>query len=201
MGGFAAEPCHRLPFVLDVCPTCGAGIRPSRAWTWIKAFSLFDPSCYSIGRDEKESPGHNPKHCPYCVICRPGLLEEKRSGLIWIGEKFYPFPEDFIRESNAMGISRRITAVPRGFVLGETWVFVAHKKASSEVENGKATYKPGIFQVYRPSSIEYVVTGEESDEELENMVKRGITPIKVEHDGQTSNIPLEDGPPAKHDEQ
>ena len=34
-----------------------------------------------------------------------------------------------MREASKMGVSRRITAVPRDFVVGETWVLLGHRKA------------------------------------------------------------------------
>lgn len=92
-----------------------------------------------------------------------------------------------------MGVSRRISAIPYDFVLGETWVLVAHQKAirsecldhlgNSEDCNVCDTlgmvYSRGIFHAFKPTAIEKIVTGEESDEEIEALIKRGITPVKV----------------------
>jgi len=192
VGDAFGDSCHRLPFELHVCPTCGRGVRRSRAWTWIDGIKLFVPVC-------EVAP-----HCSACVVCSPYLLlptdevkegEERpnrgKSGLIWVGEKYYRFPETFIAEANRMQISRRIKAVPQGFVLGETWVFLAHVKAIFSREDGKVTYTPGIFRAYRPTGIEYVVKGDETDEDLEKMVKRGITPVKVEKEDITSDMDFE----------
>jgi hypothetical protein len=41
-------------------------------------------------------------------------------------------------------------------------------------------YTPGIFHMFKPSAVEYVVKGDESDEKLADLEKRGITPVKVE---------------------
>ncbi len=146
--------------------------------------------------------GGNP-HCSNCIICNSSLLiptdevkegDERpnrgKSGLIWVGEKFYRFPEAFISEANRINISRRIKAVPQGFILGETWVFLAHKKAIFNREDGKVTYKPGIFRAYRPTGIEYIVKGDEPDEALVKMIKRGVTLVKVEKEGVTSDMDL-----------
>lgn len=38
---------------------------------------------------------------------------------------------------------------------------------------------PGVFCIFRPTRIEYVVSGEESDETLERLEKRGITLVRV----------------------
>ena len=113
-----------------------------------------------------------------------------KSGLIWIGEKHYQVPEKFIEEANRMGISRRITALPRGFVLGTTRVFLAHSKAIFNMNESPIVFKPGIFQSYKPTAIEYVMKGDESEEEIESMINRGITPIRVEKKGTTSEIEL-----------
>ncbi len=226
VGESFGEGCHRLPFDLTLCPLCGHGIRPSRAWTWIEGYELFKPFCSntSIGQVTRSADqGSGPilhqdpsgrvvfgdpgigkdTHCFRCVICNPSLLfstdevkegDEKpnrgKSGLIWVGEKFYRFPESFIAEANRINISRRIKAVPQGFVLGETWVFLAHVKAIFNREDGKVTYKPGIFRAYQPTGIEYVVKGDETDEALEKKIKRGITLVKVEMEGVTSDMDL-----------
>ena len=54
-----------------------------------------------------------------------------KAGLLWIGEQFYPTPGEFTREAEELGISRRISAVPRDFKLGETWVLFAHRKGAT----------------------------------------------------------------------
>jgi hypothetical protein len=38
---------------------------------------------------------------------------------------------------------------------------------------------PGIFKVFRPQRVEYVVTEEETEEELEALEKRGLSLVKV----------------------
>lgn len=103
-------------------------------------------------------------------------------GLIWIGETHYPTIGHFNREAERMGISRRIPAVPKGFVVGETVVLLAHRKAIiGEIEMGKEVeYSPGIFRIFKPDRIERVVTGDESDDEIDAMIRRGLTPVIVE---------------------
>jgi hypothetical protein len=105
-----------------------------------------------------------------------------RAGLLWIGEKFYPIVADFSLEAEMDGISRRITQVPRGFVAGETWVLLAHRKAIvGPYEIGQEpTFTPGIFRVFRPERIEVVVDGTEPDEVIEGYLKRGLTPVCVQ---------------------
>lgn len=105
--------------------------------------------------------------------------------LIWVGTEHYKTTEDFMLESQSQGVSRRIPWVPKEFVVGETWCLLAHEKAIDNVANGKlgATkkdqYTAGIFSIFKPHAIEIVVTGDESDEEIEGYLKRGLTPVKV----------------------
>ena len=191
MGGYPSESCHRLPFDLSVCPTCGHGVKRSRGWTWIDGVALFGPSpeCLTFYKDSPSG------HCESCVVCSPNLLIPQRefegeppahfgmSGLIWIGERFYATPESFATEASNMGVSRRIHAVPNGFVLGETWVFFAHSKTVPDEDNPSVEHRrPGIFQMFKPSVIEYVVKGDESKEELARLEERGIDLVDVQRD-------------------
>jgi len=163
-------PCCKLPFKLDVCPTCRAGIKPSRGWTWVDGDALLG---YAACTDPL------PRRTP-CPAAQP----MGQVGLLWVGEKFYPTPADFTREAADMGISRRIPALPKGFKLGETWVFLAHRKGISmclEAEDGtqEEVFYPAIFRIFKPTAVEYVVRGDETPGELEKLIDRGITPVKV----------------------
>lgn len=121
-GGSYFEECERLPYPLDVCPCCGAGIKASRGFTWINPMVIFDPytepKCAAIWEDGL-SGGYDKNHHDHerCWLCNPELLGSK-AGLIWIGEKHYPTPADFSREAATMGISRKIAAIPIGFEVG-----------------------------------------------------------------------------------
>ena len=113
-----------------------------------------------------------------------------RVGLLWIGAQFYPTANAFLFEVGRMGISRRIRAVPRGFKLGEHWVFLAHPKCirmsvsvidadASDAE--ETTWTPGIFRIFRPTAIEKIVTQSEFDDEaaMAELREQGITPVPV----------------------
>jgi len=179
-------PCGKLPIPLRVCPTCGHGIKPSRGWTWINGTELVkDVTCQFSVIDIQDC-----KTCP--LNGDPG-----RVGLIWIGEKYYKTASDFTNEAIRQGISRRIAMVPRDFKLGKTWVWLAHRKGLTQICpdcNGSGAafgidcdfcngegyiYTPAVFHAFKPTAIEYVVTGKESDAELEQLFKRGITPVKI----------------------
>src|SRR5215471_10018790 len=126
-GGF---PCDRLPIRLDVCPCCNHGFKQSRGWTWL------DVPKFVNGNHEVTSlhiSGEIPCPCSlYCPLCKH-VNTVGKAGLLWIGEKFYRTPAEFLAEGVTMGISRRIAAIPRGFEVGKTWVLLAHSKTIHEV--------------------------------------------------------------------
>jgi hypothetical protein len=181
-GGVMAG-CGKLPIPLGVCPTCHAGVKPSRGWTWVDGDALVAgrPCAYDATRD-----------------CRPSCPmrgDVGQVGLLWVGGQFYKTPGDWLREAARLGVSRRIPAVPRGFVLGETWVFVAHRQClptAGVLVASDDAYKPGIFHAFKPSAVEYVVTGRESKKKLAALVERGITPVKVERVEEPRELPLVD---------
>ena len=164
-----AGSCGRLPFPLVVCPCCGEGISFSRAWSWVDVAKL----AKAIVCDWP------PKYCDECLMRNP----PERAGLIWIGREFYS-PQAFTFEAAGQGVSRRIKSVPRGFVVGETWVALAHVDAIATKHipgtTGRRKGTPGIFHLFKPQAIEYVVTGDETQKELEALIVRGITPVRIE---------------------
>jgi len=182
------EPCSALPFPLGVCPCCSAGVKPTRGWTWIT------PDLLLAG---KLVPHGTPEHSDRCPFSEPGRLGE-RAGLLWIGETYYSTPQDFTREAARMGVSRRIHAIPNDFEIGQ-WVLLAHRKAvpsavcdcgvesdPAGMTNGETHDPgcsmfgtPGIFHAFQPSRIEYVVKGDETEEQLDRLEKRGVTLVEV----------------------
>lgn len=161
--------CGKLPIPLDVCPCCGNGIKPTRGWTWVNGTALAASKVCDLAPSL-----HNPESsCAGCPLAQP----MGRVGLLWIGEKFYATPGDFLKEAGVQGISRRISAVPRDFKVSETWVWLAHRKC---IPGPDGTFTPGVFRIFKPQRIEYVVKGTETDEEIKRLVERGITPVKVE---------------------
>ena len=159
--------CGALPIELSICPTCHHGIHPARGWTWI------DLSALAAVRGCSKEGG-----CGDCPIADARI---QQCGLLWVGEKFYSTPQEFAKEAHNMGISRRISAVPRDFKVGVTWVALAHRKAiEGEFKLGEEpTFKSAIFHVFRPLRIEYIVKRGDSNEKLEDLEKRGISLVKV----------------------
>jgi hypothetical protein len=167
--GPAGFACDRLPLELSVCPCCGEGVKFSRGFTWIQPLKLFGgdhvPPCSCL------DTGFLPLHLTQgrvCPVCQPSyhFAPDGRAGLMWIGEKFYS-TESFTQEAAELGISKRISAIPHGFKIGETWIFLAHKKAikNNEIFDGKEIEKPkaGIFMAFKPARIEKIVLQSEYD--------------------------------------
>lgn len=163
MGEGVFEPCERLPFPLDICPCCGAGIKFSRSFTWINPISLFAPE--TEPRCTVDMPIEDPIVEEYfashyhdkCFLCTPSTAGA-RAGLLWIGKKNYPHPIDFTEEAHRMGISRKIPSVPHGFEIGEHVIYLAHQRAVRHIEFGQEEiYKSGIFMVFKPQRIDLVI--------------------------------------------
>jgi len=178
VSGGIGEPCERLPVPLETCEHCKrAAIEFTRGLQWVGV-------TYALSR--ARACDFNPDHCTHCVICQPVLMEREAEpkdlfAVMWIGESHYPTPLDWTKESNQMGVSRRISAIPKEMILGKTWVIVAHNRAiETKCEtckglgytgsagkdadpcetcdgNGKIG-KPGIFHAFRPRQYELVVT-------------------------------------------
>lgn len=163
------HPCCKLPIKLDICPTCHSGIHPARGFTWID----INPFIINTPCIDKSLPSP-------CILNRSnGNLLEK-IGLLWVGTKFYPTTKDFRDEALSQGISRRIPQLPNGFEVGKTWVALAHRDCiKGQDAEGKEIWTPGIFHIIRPTSIEYIVKGDEDDKKLDRLRKRGVTPVIV----------------------
>jgi RNA polymerase subunit RPABC4/transcription elongation factor Spt4 len=213
VSGGLSEPCPLLPVETKVCPTCGEGIRPARGFTWVDGAKLIPPSRHGTAEHERvcplgpkmafelEDPEGSGYAGPYSALHGTDGGTEfvsriGRCGLIWVGEAFYPTAASFMDEAERMGVSRRITAVPRDFVVGETWVLLGHRKAATKacpecgdeaeqddecpVCNGaRFVHIPGIITAFRPSAVEYVVKGDETGEEIEALEARGLTCVQV----------------------
>jgi hypothetical protein len=174
VGDGTGLPCCKLPIPLHVCPTCNNGIKQSRGWQWIDPRPWLQGPCTSgLGMSIA------------CGAADPARLGE-RVGLIWIGAGFYPNAGDFIAEADRQGISRRIAGIPKGFELGQSWVFLAHPRAIPVIveETSELQQRPGVFRIFRPTRLEKIVTQTQSQDEeaMGKLAKQGITPIIVDDD-------------------
>jgi len=197
VGGGIARECGRLPIPLTICPTCYQGIKPTRGFTYVNPVELIKNNFPNVVNsfDCQICEGTGNKLDEACEACEDGIFYkadpcklankcgnchlssflETKAGLIWVGEAFYATPHKFNQEAAFQGISRRVSAVPSDIIIGKTPIFLAHQKT---VIRGAET--PGIFSVFIPTAIEYITKGDETEEEIEKLEKRGITPVKVE---------------------
>jgi hypothetical protein len=155
VSGEPFAPCGRLPVPLHRCPTCSSGIKPARGWTRVALRQLLTtaPQCQAAAD---------------CQARPLGPLGPDRVGLLWVGTVFYPTVKEFMREAVTMGISRRISQIPKEFEVGKTWVLLAHRQP-----------EPHGFTLFRPERIEYVVRANDSEAKLERLAAQGLTLVRV----------------------
>jgi len=188
--------CDRLPYELEICPVCGAGVKFSRGFTWLnwREYAGTHVDCRESTPIVTSGTLDLGNLCPVCYPdCYPYPY-----GLLWVGESFYT-PEAFIQEAIQMGVSKRIAAIPKNLKLGETWVLFATIKACGEKrdENGKLEGIPGVFYAFRPQRLELLIWKSEfTHEKAVELEKKHITPIlipdgDVEHDPRTALKPKE----------
>jgi hypothetical protein len=190
VAGGVGEACERLPVPIIACPTCDQHVKQSRGFQWHK------PGFLLAGAKPCQ---HVSGHCHRCAVCCPELIERNavpsdKVGLIWVGEQFYPTPDDWAKEACKLGVSRRVSAIPKGLVVGRTWVLVAHPKAIAEqvkvkkegelAETEDTKYTPAIFQAFVPERIELIVTPSMKKQEWvkELVEKQGVTLVEVPED-------------------
>lgn len=211
--GVFAE-CHRLPIPLTVCPICGSGIKHTRGWIRLNPRKLFGtctegiircPECGGEMIKAEEFAGkkfrriwlcdsckialeRHPELCTCgknCPVCNP----PEKVFMLWVGEKYYPTPSDFISEAMELGVSKAVPSIPKDFELGKSIVFLAHRKAvdmfieNPETLTGYEVKKfPGIFMTFVPTHFEILVRKsdyEANKDKYEEMEKRGIEIIVV----------------------
>lgn len=185
VSGGAGISCHRLPMNIHVCPVCSNGIKYSRGFTWLNPNKFFG-TCET--REWKSSDEKLSCHqTPACPVCYP---PDGKHGLMWIGKKFYSASE-FSREAAELGISKRISTIPRDFKLGETWIYLAHLEAgTAEPEEDEGVLfelskkVPAVFYCFKPIRIEMIITETDSrnEEKMKLLEKRGVTPVIVPDD-------------------
>lgn len=184
-------PCPALPLEVSRCPCCDAGIKPTRSFAWFSPARFFKFPC-PVECSTYQERGR----------CEP--FQQDRAGIMWVGAKFYPTPEAWASEAKTQGVSKRISQVPKDFVVGETWIFIGHRKAIVETcscvqndapelgcEKCKGTgkiEKPGVFHAFKPTRIEIVIDETYTQEKVDELIKKGFTPVIV------NRVDAEDNP-------
>jgi hypothetical protein len=192
-------PCPALPLEVGRCPCCDAGIKPGRGWAWFNPSMFFKFPC-PVECEIYQEQGR----------CEP--FRQERAGILWIGGRYYKTPEDWSREAKTMGVSRRISQIPKDLVVGKTWVFVGHREAikrpcdclkqgplmlepdpdCEKCDNGYANV-PGVFHAFKPDRIEKVVDKDVTQKEVDKLTKRGITPVIINRIDDNGDPVDEDG--------
>lgn len=181
--------CDGLPLELEPCDCCGFAPPFSRNLQRIQLKYIVQAQ---MRKHKARTPKEFSDKCscsPFCPMCYPENQPMPSFGLMFVGKKFYT-PETFIKEALEMGISKRIPEIPNWLILGETWIFLAHNevpKVSLEQLkiNGMHMKEPektrAIFYGFKPSRIEMPVWKDEiSNEEIQILEKKGITPVLLE---------------------
>jgi len=174
-------PCDRLPLEIPVCPTCGETVRFSRSMQQINALKLF-------GEHENCK---DPKALRPCPACQP---VEDPAGLMWVGDTYYS-PSEFLKEGAEMGVSKRINTIPKFFKVGETWLFLAHKKACKAMaqtkKGDKLVPKAGIIVVCKPSKLLKVVKESDiTDEKVKALEEKGMDILSVPDNDERFTTPF-----------
>lgn len=183
IGGKAGEPCDRLPLTLQECGGCGHIPTFHRGYQKINMDVVF-------GGKHKECV--DKEHLKRCPICNPKGKEfnedpEVKHLLMYVGKKFYS-PEKFIEEAKQYGISKAISSIPEGLVLGKSWIFLAFPELSIETagytlvkEQIKYIKKDAIFHGFIALRLEVLITEEQNCNEdfVKALSEKGITPVVV----------------------
>lgn len=119
--------------------------------------------------------------------------------LMWVGSRYYT-ARSFAQEADEMGVCKAINQLPKGLVLGKTWIFLAHPKVpiymdleylealegwklGEEARDKLAPVppeKPAIFYAFTPKRVEMLLPEEEcTPEKLKECAEKGITVIPV----------------------
>ena len=161
--------CDRLPLEVCACPVCGEGVHFPRSPRKVNPKKLFGQHYESAGCT-----------CPTtCQVCNS---QDEVAYLLGVGAQYTP--ESFLLEAHTMGVSKRVPAVPKELKLGETWVYLVHRKGietgERDPKTGKMIYKMAVFSAFRPQAIEMPVWESELTDERIAAVARGFQRSVVE---------------------
>jgi len=181
IGTGQAVGCCKLVFPLKPCYCCGNSIKFSRGFQWISTYLFHEKDCT------------NPPNASICPLDYAG----EKMGLMWVGVQHYPTTVGFMREAAAIGVSKRLGVIPREVKPG-TWVALAHPRAVSvpdintmlTTSKVSVKFSPGVFYVFKVTTVQYVVRGDESETELDEIEARGIELVDVKPEGDQIELPI-----------
>ena len=203
------QGCDLLPHPVEVCPCCGTGIRPARGYTWVSPDMLLPHHAdgWLPGNQGRAAGQHKgcPLNHPGLMGERAGLLWIGRvhyaTPAAWIEEgermgfsrRIAQVPRDFVAGETWVLVGHR-DCIQDGLVCVSPDEYAGTMVANMEGADKVAAtwpddvhtvwadrYVPGVFHLWLPERIEYVVRGDESPEELQAYEARGIEPVQVVH--------------------
>lgn len=170
--------CKRLPIIEPECDCCGRPMKFNRTATQIKPLALLgEHDCEAEDCDCAKKP---------CFVCHPS---DEYAYIMWVGRKFYT-TESFIEEAFTMGISKRVSGVPKRIKPGTKFYFMM-KNCVTVIENGKKYQKDGLFFASQITRIERcVAVGNADNPDIVQEMKD----IEDEFEIETKIIELPDKP-------
>jgi len=176
--------CDNLPYPITPCDGCGFEPQFTRGFSWLRKTYIKEHAGteYIDGNVVVRECKCLAANCP---ICNPNGNDLEQYGMMWVGAKYYT-PEEFISESDSVGVSKAINKLPKDLVLGKTWIVLAHKKVpmiNEEFMSQEPDYVPAIFYAFVPTAYEMLIWDKDAtDERIAELKGRGITPIIVPDD-------------------
>ena len=204
VSGNLSEPCPRLPVETAVCPTCGEGIKPARGFTWVDGGKLIPPTVH--GTDEHDGSARSARRAPRsareprtprATSCRcwaaaassgsgssttrprARSCPRRRRWASRGGSRRYPATSLSGRPGCSSATARRSRRRARSAATIPAATPSADRLGCTRRAGPEVTL-PGIVTAFQPTAIEYVVKGDETEEELEALEARGIEPVIVE---------------------
>ena len=186
--------CPSLPLLFKSCKCCGYYPPQYRDYQWVNKSYI----------REIRKPTGQPCH-PACPVCYPGTNPQNRYGLMWVGRKFYT-PQGFLDEIICQEISKAIKQIPKGLILGETRVLLAHPEAyvdnsddghvqahgdwlmecsrlkmdEEKPPEPQAPTYPGVITAFIPERVEMLIyEADASPDYVMELKAKGITVIMV----------------------
>ena len=166
--GIAAS-CDRLPLKIPICPCCGETVRQ------LRSVRMFNPDKMFGKHNKHTTDPYNDriKTCGCdlgCPVCHP----PQKAGLMWIGERYYPTPRDFIKEALVAGVSKRVPVVPKELKIGN-WVFLAHPNGNElDIDRPER-----IIYAFMLKEVQQVLTPIQAEDSkfVEKVLQRGYVPV------------------------
>lgn len=168
--------CDRLNLNLDECNVCGRRFVHFRGIAKIDFEQLYGEHIIPDYVDRPNNPDKNTCMCNQkCYICYPQKFDDYNYYLMYVGKKFYT-QGSFIQEAKAMGVSKAIAYLPKGFRLGKSIILLAMDKIGTTVVGDSLTKEikcDAIFYGYIPTKFTHVISeaqwkDEDFMNELEN---------------------------------